>query len=43
MTSSHLNAMYDVIGVNGFSPQVNEIPPQKRGLKHPQCATEAIV
>ena len=30
---------YDVSDVNLFPPHLNEIPPQKRGLKHPSYTT----
>ena len=41
MTSSYLNELHDVICVNLFPPQVNGIPPQRTGVKHPSSTTEA--
>ena len=39
MTSSYINEMHDVICVNLFLPQVNEIPPQRKGVTSPLSTT----
>ena len=43
MTSSYLNDMYDVTGVNVFPPKVNGIPPQRTGVKHPSLTTATFI
>ena len=35
--------MHDVICVNLFPPQVNGIPPQKTGVKHPSSTTVCLL
>ena len=42
MTSSYLIEMHDVIGVNVFPLQVNEISPHEKGLRHPYPTTANI-
>ena len=40
--ATYLTEMHDVIGVNVFPLQVNEIPPHEKGLRHPSPTTATI-